>query len=124
FMSRDTYKLFNEDDCEVYKKRIRAELIPELELIIDNKASDFDNDSDVDDHFADLYDSIENIRHILFPDESLQELAEALNCIENWKYHFKEEMGKHPAEPINHISSPSLASGEEERSIFEDIDED
>ncbi|MCG7549027.1 hypothetical protein [Pseudoalteromonas sp. Of7M-16] len=114
--------LLTKAEFSLIQKAVKDKVISNIECIIDNLSSDYDEESDPEDHFSDLCYSIRDYEDIFVEDD---EICTQLATAKDWIQEEIKELSKKWAYDPNDTyerEHHSVSSHSTERSIFDDVD--
>ena len=126
FFQVDQGAVFTATELAYITSRIREELIPRLDHVIEEWKEDFDPDDDAESHFAELVSTLNDFRSEFVADEyavasiasALAEIGEAVRELEQER----EDRLEEDAQALS-SSSDSDFRAEAMRSVFDDVDQ-
>lgn len=123
FSERQTSKLFSLEEINKIKEDIAEKVIPNLESILENISSNFDEESDPEEHFSDLEKALTKYEEIFDYEDNKHLFEHIYNVKELVKEEIIElkERRTAPNEDEYYGNSHSI-NPDESRSIFDDID--
>lgn len=114
--------LLTKEEFSLIKNEIRDKVIPYMEDIIGNLSSNYDEESDPEDHFSELNYSISDYEDIFSNEEGI---CDQLSTAKDWIEDEVEELSKkrtYERDEDFDVNTHSITNHITERSIFDDVD--
>tara|TARA_E500000318_G_scaffold107170_1_gene116119 strand:- start:8468 stop:10750 length:2283 start_codon:yes stop_codon:yes gene_type:complete len=122
FLNRDIISFLNETEIEEIKEVVKSNLLGNLHAEVESWRDNYGSGNDPDDHFSPLKEALSDFSKAFDSDPEVQKLIEdGLNDIETAIDDLNSEI-QEPDYDHGYRPSSDIASGDNARSVFDDVD--